>query len=86
MTIHVRPTLTALAVVGVMAIPVRGDDGGGRRAFRAEMTAGHEVPVVASPAKGTFQARLSDDGTSFTYALDYEGFDGTVTQAHIHIA
>jgi hypothetical protein len=85
MTTQVRTTLTALAVVGVMAIPVRGDDGG-RRAFRAEMSAAHEVPVVASAAKGSFRARLSDDGTSFEYTLDYEGFEGTVTQGHIHIA
>ena len=41
---------------------------------------------MASAAKGTFRARLSDDGTSFEYTLDYEGFEGTVTQAHIHIA
>jgi len=87
MTIQVRTTLTALAVVGVMAIPVRGDDGGGgRRAFRADMFAGAEVPFVSSGAKGTFRARLSDDGTSFEYTLDYDGFEGTVTQAHIHIA
>ena len=84
-----RTTLTALAVVGVMAIPVRGDDGGrdgSRRAFRAEMSARQEVPIVASEAKGSFRARLSDDGTSFEYTLDYEGFEGTVTQGHIHIA
>jgi CHRD domain len=87
MTIQVRTTLTAFAVLGVMAIPVRADDdGGGRRAFRAEMSAAREVPVVASAAKGSFRARLSDDGTSFEYTLDYEGFEGTVTQAHIHIA
>ena len=87
MTIQVRTTLTVFAVVGVMAIPVRGDDDDrGRRAFRAELSARHEVPVVASAAKGSFRARLSDDGTSFEYTLDYEGFEGTVTQAHIHIA
>ena len=92
MTIQVRTTLTAFAVVGVMAIPVRGSDdddndgGRGRRSFRAEMSAAREVPVVASPARGTFRARLSDDGMSFEYTLDYEGFEGTVTQSHIHIA
>ena len=49
MTIQIRTTLTALAVVGVMAIPVRGDDGdGGRRTFRADMVAGAEVPFVSS--------------------------------------
>ena len=84
MTIQVRTTLTALAVAGMMAVPLRGDDG--PRAFRAEMSAVNEVPVVASAATGAFHARLSDDGTSFEYTLDYGGFEGTVTQSHIHIA
>ncbi len=84
MTIQVRTTLTALAVAGMMAVPLRGDDG--PRAFRAELSAVNEVPVVASAATGAFRARLSDDGTSFEYTLDYGGFEGTVTQAHIHIA
>ena len=84
MTIHVRTTLTALAVVGMM-VPLRGDQGG-RRDFKAEMNAGQEVPFVSSPAKGSFRAELSDDETSFSYRLDYEGFEGTVTQSHIHIA
>jgi len=84
MTIQVRTTLTALAVAGMMAVPLRGDDG--PRAFRAEMSAVNEVPVVASAANGSFRARLSDDGMSFEYTLDYEGFEGTVTQSHIHIA
>ena len=85
MTIHVRTTLTALAVVGTMAVPIRGDQGGPRD-FRAEMSAGQEVPFVSSGAKGVFRAQLSDDGTSFSYTLDYEGFEGNVTQSHIHIA
>jgi len=84
MTIQVRTTLTALAVAGMMAVPLRGDDG--PPAFRAELSAVNEVPVVASAATGAFRARLSDDGTSFEYTLDYGGFEGTVTQAHIHIA
>jgi hypothetical protein len=50
------------------------------------MFAGAEVPFVSSGARGTFRARLSDDGTSFEYTLNYEGFEGTVTQSHIHIA
>lgn len=84
MTIHVRTTLTALAVVGMMAVPLRGDQGG-RRDFRAEMTGPQEVPYVASAAKGVFTAQLSEDGTSFTYTLNYEGFEGNVTQSHIHL-
>ena len=38
---------------------------GRRRAFRAEMSAANEVPVVTSPATGAFRARLSDDEISF---------------------
>ena len=52
MTIQVRTTLTALAVAGMMAVPLRGDDG--PRAFRAELSAVNEVPVVASAATGAF--------------------------------
>jgi hypothetical protein len=82
MTTQTRTALAALAVVGLMAIPVRGDS----RAFRAELSAAHEVPVVSSGAGGSFRARLSDDGTSFEYRLDYQDFEGSVTQSHIHIA
>lgn len=89
MTTQTRTALTALAVVGLMAIPVLGADGrgdDGRRAFRAELSADREVPTVSSGASGSFKARLTDDGTAFEYTLDYQDFEGTVTQSHIHIA
>jgi len=85
MTKQARAALTALAVVGLMAVPIRGDDGG-RGAFRAELLGVREVPLVSSVARGTFRARLSDDGKSFEYTLNYAGLEGTVTQSHIHIA
>jgi hypothetical protein len=84
MTTQSRTALTALAVVGLMAVPVRGDDG--PRTYRAELSAAREIPIVASAATGSFRMRLSDDGSSFDYSLDYGGFEGTVTQSHIHIA
>jgi len=51
---------------------------------RARLSGFHEVPSLASPASGTFSARLAP--TSFTYELNYSGFDTAVTQSHIHFA
>ena len=80
-------TLTALAVVGVMAIPVRGDDDRGRRAFRAEV-GGTRSPRRGECGQGQLPGALErgrDLGSIST--LDYEGFEGTVTQApHPHRA
>jgi hypothetical protein len=85
MTRNVCVPIAAMAVFGLLAVPVRGD-GQSSRHLRAELSADREVPTVSSPATGSFRARIADDGESFEYSLDYEGFDGTVTQSHIHIA
>ena len=77
--------LAAAAVFGLLAVPVRSDAQGGRN-LRAELRARNEVPIVVSPATGRFRAVVADDGLSFDYTLNYEGFEGSVTQAHIHIA
>ena len=44
-----------------------------------------EVPVVSTPARGTFQATLNGAQTELTYELSYNNLQGSVTQAHIHI-
>jgi hypothetical protein len=78
--------VAAVAALGV-SIGTAWSDGGHRsRDLRAELRAGNEVPIVSSPATGRFRARVAEDGMSFDYWLDYEGFEGTVTQSHIHIA
>jgi hypothetical protein len=61
-------------------------DGNESQALRAGLSADREVPIVSSLATGTFRASVADDDLSFDYELNYEGFDGTVTQSHIHIA
>ena len=46
-----------------------------------------ENPDVSTPANGSFEARLSDDGTKLTYRLTYANIGGgRVLQAHIHFA
>jgi hypothetical protein len=84
MTKNVCLPVTAVALMGLLAVPVRGD-GNQSSHLRAELSAVSEVPIVSSPATGSFRAEIAADGQSFDYRLDYERFDGTVTQSHIHI-
>ena len=77
--------IAAVAVFGLLAVPVRGD-GTQSSDLRAALSADREVPIVSSTATGSFTAQVADDDRSFDYQLNYEGFDGTVTQSHIHIA
>jgi hypothetical protein len=78
--------LAAAAAVVLMVAPARGDgDGHKSKNLRTELKASREVPVVVSGATGSFRARIADDGMSFDYELDYEDFEGAVTQSHIHL-
>jgi hypothetical protein len=45
-----------------------------------------EVPAVSTVARGEFHATISEDELSIEYELTYSGLQGTVTQAHIHVA
>ena len=42
-----------------------------------------EVPSISSPAQGMFSARI--DNGAIAYRLSYEGLQGDVRQAHIHV-
>ncbi len=45
-----------------------------------------EVPAVSSAASGRFKAKLDRQAGALTYELSYEGLEGPVRMAHIHIA
>jgi hypothetical protein len=52
----------------------------------ARLAPSQEVPVVSAPgAKGTFKAVIDETNQTITYELSYEGLEGVVSQAHIHI-
>jgi hypothetical protein len=53
--------------------------------FQATLTGYEEVPVVSSTGTGLFYAS-SDSPDSIFYSLWVSKLQGTVTQAHIHIA
>lgn len=55
--------------------------------FQATLTGYEEVPVVSTIANGDFRAIIEDGANDhFHYTLVYSGLQGTITQAHIHIA
>jgi hypothetical protein len=52
----------------------------------AKLRGFEEVPAVAVPNSGTFDATINNAGTEMTYTLTYNAPEGTVTQAHLHFA
>lgn len=54
--------------------------------IHATLTGYEEVPVVSTVASGEFRAMISRDDQSIDYELTYSGLQGTVRQAHIHVA
>ena len=85
-----RVAFRVIAVAGVIALLGVGSyaiAGEGSKNFRALPMSGYEEnPDVSTVATGSFEARLSQDGTRLAYELSYSGLEGTVLQAHIHFA
>jgi hypothetical protein len=83
-----RVALRVVAVAAVIALLGVGSyaiAGGGSKNFRGSPLNGYEEnPDVSTVATGSFDARLSDDGTSLRYRLSYSGLEGAVTQSHVH--
>ena len=53
--------------------------------LRAKLIGFQEVPVVLTVASGEFRGVINPN-QSITYDFSYTGLQGTVTQAHIHLA
>lgn len=60
-------------------------DNGARGRFAARLTGNEEAPSILTPARGLFEAKVSNDGASVDYRLRYTGFATDVLAAHIHI-
>ena len=54
--------------------------------IRATLTGYEEVPAVSTLARGEFRARINRDEQSIDFELRYSGLQGTVQQAHVHVA
>ena len=81
-----RLRLWVLVMAGLSLTAAGSSQGDDERRLRADLTGLEEVPVVNTVASGKFRARISADEQSIEYRLSYSGLQGTVSQAHIHIA
>lgn len=80
---------TAVAAAGMLAVGTAGAaatgdrDGRGADRFATSLSGYEEVPAISSQGRGSFRARITDDGIAWT--LRYSGVEGgAVQQAHIH--
>jgi CHRD domain len=69
-------------LVGANAIAHGGKD---HDSIRVHMKGFEEAPAVISGASGLLELDINDAAGSIAYELTYQGLEGTVTQAHIHI-
>ena len=77
--------LVLTVVIGVLGGGSYAIAGGGTGKFKGHDMNGYEENIdVSTVATGSFDAKLSDDGTSIHYVLSYSGLEGTVQQAHVH--
>ena len=81
-----RLRLWVLVMAGLSLTAAGSSQSDDERRLRADLTGLEEVPVVNTVASGRFRARISPDDQSIEYRLSYSGLQGTVSQAHIHIA
>src|SRR5256884_6536871 len=82
--IRLFPLLFILPLVAVPAMA--GDDDHDGRHLHAKLIGFQEVPAVSTVASGDLKATIARDEESIEYELTYSGLQGTVQQAHIHVA
>src|SRR6267143_1285051 len=69
-----------MASVGVPG-PLMADE-----TIRAKLQGFSEVSAVSTTGSGEFRGKISGDGDSIAYELTYDGIEGAILQAHIHLA
>jgi hypothetical protein len=74
--------LPLLLVLPLMAVPAAAS----AERIRATLTGFEEVPVVSTVSEGKLRASIARDELSIAWELSYSGLQGTVQQAHIHVA
>ena len=77
--------LVLIVVIALLGVGSYAIAGGGTRNFQGSPLNGYEEnPDISTVATGSFEARLSRDGTSIHYKLRYSGLEGDVLQSHVH--
>ncbi len=69
-----------------VAVSTGAQGDGGSRVIAVQLSGFHETPLALSSAgSGHFRARINKAAGTIRYKLTYDGLEGTVTQAHIHL-
>ena len=77
--------LVLAVVIGMLGLASYAIAGEGTKQFDGSLSGYQETPsTLSTPAVGSFDARLSNDGDTIAYELSYSGLEGVVTQAHVH--
>jgi hypothetical protein len=83
---HVLIAAVASVVALAAGVATAHDNRRGIRNYLAtHLVPSQEVPLVSSPAKGTFKAVIDEANQTITYELSYEGLETPPQQAHIHL-
>lgn len=74
----------AAATMTSTATRANNDDGDGPRHFSTHLSSFNEVPPKGIGSSGTFEATLSEDGTTLSWTFSWTGLTGPPLFAHIH--
>jgi hypothetical protein len=75
-----------LAAVSIGSTAVATDRDRGSNSIREQLSGYEEDPkVISTNGSGTFRATIDERGKKINYRLSFNGLEGNVTQAHIHI-
>jgi hypothetical protein len=80
-----KKIIGTIAVVILVAACAAVYADGGFKTIRERLIGFEEVPAVSTVAGAQFSARISNYESQITYELHYEGLEGDVQQAHIHL-
>jgi len=76
-----RELVRAVILVVTLAAPALA----AAETIHARLEGPEEVPSNLSVARGSFEAKVDPKARTIEYSLTYEGLQGAVTQAHIHV-
>lgn len=74
-----------LTLAAVAAVAMLGTSAAQAELVRAKLSSYSEVPTIATLSSGSFFAVIDSAQTRIDYELRYEGLEGEVLQAHIHL-
>jgi hypothetical protein len=78
-------TIVALILGTIGSNAAADSNRGDGRKLRSDLKGFEEIPTLSTPGRGEFEARVSHDGQSVEWELEYENLESDVTQAHIHL-